>query len=68
MTELEKLELKLAEIDRQIAASVDYIGLWHYKEAWAGIALKTFSPRLCAMKSDCLKNIAAAKVNQLLEQ
>jgi hypothetical protein len=68
MTELSKLEQKLAEIDREIKRTASYLPLWNSERPWSGIGVVSLSPRLCVMKSDCLKYIAAAKVNQLLEQ
>jgi hypothetical protein len=68
MTELSKLQSKLAEIDRAIAASVDYIELDRYSDGRNSSSVVVFSPRLSLMKSDCLKYIAQARVNQLLKQ
>ena len=68
MNELSKLESALADIDRRIAASVDYIRLDSYDDGRNSNAVVIFSPRLSLMKSDCLKAIAAARVNQLLPE
>jgi hypothetical protein len=67
MTELSKLEQKLAEIDREIKRTSTFLPLWNYScRLWEGIAMVSLSSRLCAMKSDCMKYIAQARVNQQL--
>jgi hypothetical protein len=66
MTELSKLETKLADIDREIvdtAKVVPVFDLHNTSHTWTGVIVKSFDPRLCAMKSDCLKYIAQARVN-----
>jgi hypothetical protein len=68
MTELSKLQSKLAEIDLAIAASTDYILLDPYSDGRNSSSTVVFSARLCLMKSDCLKYIAQARVNQTIKE
>ena len=66
MSELEKLETKLAEIDFEIvdtAKGAPVFDIHNTSHAWTGVIVKSFDPRLCAMKSDCLKYIAQARLN-----
>jgi hypothetical protein len=68
MKELAALESALADIDRRIAASVDYIRLDSYADGRNSNAVVIFSPGLSLMKSDCLKYIAQARVNQTIKE
>ena len=68
MNELSKLQAALARLDLELALSADCVQLSPQCDGtWPDSFLSMQSPRLALMKSDCLKYIAAAKVNQMIE-